>query len=87
MWSGLSIARFPWSMAWFPAMRRTAQAGLGAKHHAGEMGGGSLLGRLCCIWSAGGMLMPGSHWGQIAKASSANATATRRLTGSSTATS
>jgi hypothetical protein len=42
---------------------------------------------LCCIWSAGGMLMPVLTGGQIAKASSANATATRRLTGSSTATS
>jgi hypothetical protein len=49
--------------------------------------GTSVVSGLCCIWSAGGMLMPGSHWGQIAKTSSANATATRRLTGSSTATS
>ena len=43
---------------------------------------------LCCIWTAGGMLTlalpPGP---QIANANSLNATATRRVTGSSTASS
>ena len=43
---------------------------------------------LCCIWLTGGMLtlpLPPEH--QIAKANSLNATATRRVTGSSTASS
>jgi putative transposase len=43
--------------------------------------------RLCCIWSTGGMPKPCQRRVQIAKASSSNATATRRVTGSSTASS
>ena len=46
------------------------------------------LGGLCCIWLTGGMLtlpLPLGH--QIAKANSSNATATRRVTDSSTASS
>jgi hypothetical protein len=41
----------------------------------------------CCIWSTGGMPKPCQPRVQIAKASSSNATATRRVTGSSTASS
>ena len=41
----------------------------------------------CCVPSARGMLKPRSSPDQIAKASSSNATATRRLAGSSTASS
>ena len=43
--------------------------------------------RLCCIWSTGGMPSPRPGRDQIAKASSSNATASRRCTGSSTASS
>ena len=43
---------------------------------------------LCCIWLTGGMLtLPLLPEHQIAKANSLNATATRRVTGSSTASS
>jgi hypothetical protein len=44
--------------------------------------------RLCCIWLTGGMLtLPLLPEHQIANANSLNATATRRVTGSSTASS
>ena len=44
--------------------------------------------RLCCTWLTGGMLtLPLRPGHQIAKANSLNATATRRVTGSSTASS
>jgi len=43
---------------------------------------------LCCIWLTGGMLtLPFFPEHQIAKANSSNATATRRVTDSSTASS
>ena len=42
------------------------------------------LARLRCIWSTGDMPKPRPAGDQIAKASSSNATATRRLAGSST---
>ena len=43
---------------------------------------------LCCIWLPGGMLtLPLRPGRQIAKANSSNATATRRVTDSSTASS
>jgi hypothetical protein len=46
-----------------------------------------VVARFCCIWSTGGMPKPCQPMVQIAKASSSNATATRRVTGSSTASS
>jgi hypothetical protein len=48
---------------------------------------GTRVSRLCCIWSTGGIPKPCQPRVQIAKASSSNATATRRVTGSSTASS
>jgi hypothetical protein len=41
----------------------------------------------CCVASTQGRLKANIHWDQIAKTSSSNATATRRLAGSSTASS
>jgi hypothetical protein len=44
--------------------------------------------RRCCIWLVRGMLEAAiANWRQIAKASSSNATASRRFIGSSTASS
>jgi hypothetical protein len=84
LWQWLWLARDDDTSGFFDSLDPDEQSAV--LHVFGERHADAM--RRCCIWLTGGMLtlaLPSGH--QIANANSLNATATRRVTGSSTASS